>query len=154
MSAELPTQAQIETLRQQHIGRLFWRAHRAFSELAFEKLHERGYVGLSIVHTSLLAHLDLGGTQITTLAQRAGITKQAMGRLVDELESKGYVESLPDPADGRAKLVKFTGSGWQFLLDAHEIKQEIEAVYEQILGQERLAELRAALETLLEKESS
>ena len=39
-----PTQEQVAALRQQHTGRLFWRAHRAFGELAFEKLHERGNV--------------------------------------------------------------------------------------------------------------
>ena len=141
-----PTQAQVAALRQQHIGRLFWRAHRAFSELAFEKLHARGYDGLSIIHTNLLAHLDITGTHVTILADRAGITKQAMGRLVDELEAKGFVESMPDPADGRAKLVRFTDTGWQFLLDAYEIKQEIEALYTSVLGEEGMAQLRDLLE--------
>ena len=149
MSAK-PTQAQVAALRQQHTGRLFWRAHRAFGELAFAKLHERGYDGLSIIHTNLLAHLDIEGTNVTTLAERAGITKQAMGRLVDELEAKGYVASLPDPADGRAKLVRFTDSGWQFLLDSYEIKQEIEAIYTDLLGEDGIAQLRTALEKVAE----
>jgi len=143
------TEAQIQALRQENIGRLFLRAHRAFAELAYEKLHERGHRGLSIIHTALLAHLDMRGTQVTTLADRAGITKQAMGRLVDELEAKGYVESAPDPADGRAKRVTFTERGWQFLLDAYEVKQEIEAAYAAVLGEDGMAQLRASLEKLL-----
>jgi DNA-binding MarR family transcriptional regulator len=149
-----PTQEQVAALRQQHTGRLFWRAHRAFGELAFEKLHERGYEGLSTVHTNLLAHLDIEGTNVTTLADRAGITKQAMGRLVDDLEEKGYVESSPDPADGRAKLIKFTDAGWQFLLDSYAVKQEIEAIYTAALGEEGIAQLRAALEKVAEITSS
>ena len=149
-----PTQAQVAALRQQHTGRLFWRAHRAFGELAFEKLHERGYSGLSTVHTNLLAHLDIDGTNVTTLADRAGITKQAMGRLVDDLEEKGYVQSMPDPSDGRAKLIRFTDAGWQFLLELYEIKQEIEALYTAVLGEEGIAQLRAALEKVAEITSS
>jgi DNA-binding MarR family transcriptional regulator len=149
-----PTQEQVAALRQQHTGRLFWRAHRAFGELAFEKLHARGYTGLSTVHTNLLANLDIEGTNVTTLADRAGITKQAMGRLVDDLEDKGYVQSMPDPADGRARLIKFTDTGWQFLLDSYEIKQEIEAIYADLLGEEGIAQLRAALEKVAEITSS
>ena len=149
-----PTQAQVAALRQQHTGRLFWRAHRAFGELAFEKLHERGYTGLSTVHTNLLAHLDIDGTNVTTLADRAGITKQAMGRLVDDLEEKGYVQSMPDPSDGRAKLIRFTDAGWQFLLDSYEIKQEIEALYTAVLGEDGMAQLRTALEKVAEITSS
>ncbi len=149
-----PTQEQVAALRQQHTGRLFWRAHRAFGDLAFEKLHERGYDGLSTVHTNLLAHLDIEGTQITTLADRAGITKQAMGRLVDDLEEKGYVQSVPDPTDGRAKLIKFTDAGWHFLVDSSEIKQEIEAIYTAVLGEEGMAQLRAALEKVAQITSS
>ncbi|MBI1257304.1 MAG: winged helix DNA-binding protein [Chloroflexi bacterium] len=149
-----PTQAQVAALRQQHTGRLFWRAHRAFGELAFEKLHERGYDSLSTVHTNLLANLDIEGTNVTTLADRAGITKQAMGRLVDDLEEKGYVQSMSDPTDGRAKLIHFTDAGWQFLLDSYEIKQEIEALYTAALGEEGVAQLRAALEKVAEITSS
>ena len=148
------TEAQIQALREENIGRLFLRAHRAFGELAYEKLHKRGHDGLSIVHTALLAHLDMHGTQVTTLADRAGITKQAMGRLVDELESKGYVESAPDPTDGRAKRVTFTERGWQFLTDAYEVKLEIEVAYSSILGEDGMVQLRAALEKLLENAST
>jgi DNA-binding MarR family transcriptional regulator len=148
------TEEQIQALRQENIGRLFLRAHRAFGELAYKKLHDRGHDGLSIVHTALLAHLDMHGTQVTTLADRAGITKQAMGRLVDELEGKGYVESAPDPADGRAKRVTFTERGWQFLTDAYEVKLEIEAIYTSVLGEEGMTQLRDSLEKVAEITSS
>jgi DNA-binding MarR family transcriptional regulator len=141
---------QIEALRQEHIGRLLLRAHRAFSELSFEKLRARGHEGLGITHTALLANLDLEGTNITVLADRAGITKQAMGHLVVDLEQKGYVQRVADPTDRRATLIKFTDSGQQFLRDAYYVKQEIEAEYTAVLGVERMEELRAALTILLE----
>ncbi|MCC7448578.1 MAG: winged helix-turn-helix transcriptional regulator [Anaerolineae bacterium] len=145
-----PTRQQLETLRQDHIGRLFLRAHRAFNDLAIQKLRAYGHEGLGIPHTGLLANLDLDGTHITVLAERTGITKQAVGQLVADLEQKGYVERVTDPADRRASLIKFTSAGWQFLLDAHQVKREIEAEYTAVLGEERMAQLRTALTMLLD----
>src|SRR5690242_18594724 len=48
------------------------------------------------------------GLRATELAARARITKQSMGTLIDELERGGYVERAPDPADGRARLIRLT----------------------------------------------
>src|SRR5262249_30683314 len=135
---------------QQHIGRLLQRAARAFSLRAAEKLHARGHRGLSLAHTTLLSYLDLEGTRVTVLAERAGMTKQAMGQLVKELEGQGYVSRRPDPSDQRAALVAFTEAGWRFLTDASAIKQEIEVEYAAILGATRLEELRIALRLLIE----
>ena len=150
--ADLKSQIDVEQLnsvRQHNIGRLFLQAHRAFGQRSYAKLHERGYAGLSMVHTSLLANLDLEGTRITTLAERADMTKQSMGQLVKDLETQGYVERIPDPTDGRASLVKFTESGWQFLQDAYDVKLEIEAEYVAILGEERFQQLRDMLSELV-----
>jgi DNA-binding MarR family transcriptional regulator len=145
---------QIEEMRQQHIGRLLLRAHRSFSESAFRKLCERGHEGLGIAHTALLAHLDLEGTQVTVLAERAGITKQAMGQLVADLMKKGYVQRLADPTDRRATKIKFTEAGWQFLRDAYFVKKEIEADYSALVGEERMEQLRSILRTLLAHENA
>jgi DNA-binding MarR family transcriptional regulator len=103
---------------------------------------------------TLLPHLDLSGTRITTLAERAGITKQAVGQLVAELEQRGYVERTIDPTDRRAVLVSFTTAGRQFLRDAEAIKHEIEADYTAILGAARLDDLRSALVALLDQTPS
>src|SRR3954451_9631392 len=84
-------QDEIEELRAQHIGRLFLRAHRDFSLRAIEKLRARGHGGFSLAHTSLLAQLDTAGTRLTLLAERLGITKQAVGSLVADLEASGYI---------------------------------------------------------------
>jgi DNA-binding MarR family transcriptional regulator len=142
--------AQIDELRQQHIGRLLLRAHRAFSVLAIDKLRARGHAGLSLAHTNLLANLDLDGTRITTLAERIGITKQAVGHLVADLEQRGYIERSADVSDRRATLVTYTDAGWRFLQDAHQIKREIESEYQAILGEQGLSDMRSLLERLLE----
>lgn len=141
----------IRTLRRAHIGRLLLDAHRSFSGRAVEKLRARGHAELGLAHMALLPHLDLDGTRVTTLAVRAGMTKQGMGHLVLDLARLGYVAREPDPADRRATLVTFTEAGWEFLRDAHEIKREMEAEYAAVLGEEGLETLRATLALLLRK---
>lgn len=139
--------------RRQHVGRLFLRASRSFAALATRKLKERGHEGLGMAHTALLPHLDAeGGTRATQIAQRAGMTKQAAGRVLRDLERLGYVERMADPQDARATLVAFTEEGWRFLEDAHHVEREIETGYAAVLGEERMGLLRSALEELLEHE--
>jgi DNA-binding MarR family transcriptional regulator len=146
---EALTVEQLEELRQEHIGRLLLRAQRAFSERALLKLRQRGHTRLSMVHTTLLPHLEVNGTQASLLAERAGITKQAAGRVIADLEREGYVQRLPDPSDQRAHKIIFTDAGRQFLVDAYRVKKEIEGEYAALLGAERMQQLRGSLLELL-----
>jgi DNA-binding MarR family transcriptional regulator len=139
----------IKELRAAHIGRLLLDAQRNYSLAALAKLRERGHAGLTLAHTNLLAHLDPEGARITVLAERAGVTKQAIGNLVADLETSGYVRKTVDPLDGRATIVTYTDAGWQFLRDAHAVKREIEAAYADALGERGLQQLRKALMRLL-----
>jgi DNA-binding MarR family transcriptional regulator len=139
----------IAALRQQHIGRLLLNAHRNYSQLAFAKLGQRGHGGLSLAHMNLFPHLDLEGTRITTLAERMGVSKQAIGAGVAELEARGYLRREVDPDDRRAAVITFTETGWRFLQDSYEIKREIEAEYAAILGAEGLNSLRDLLLRIL-----
>lgn len=149
MTVPSVSREQIATYRQQHIGRLLLQAHRAYDAWAIAKLHARGHTALTPADTTLLVNLDTDGTRLTTLARRAGVTKQAMGQLAHDLERKGYIARTPDPTDARATLVTFTDMGWQFLRDAHDLKREIEAEYTAALGEAEFAALQAALTTLL-----
>ncbi len=136
-------------LRQHNIGRLFQQATRAYSEVALEKLHSKGHEGLTLFHTTLISHLDTEGTHIKVLAERAGVSKQAMGQVARELEKRGYITALQNPKDKRATLITFTDKGWQFLQDAYKVKVEIEQGYKTVLGKKGLEQLSQLLETLL-----
>ena len=146
-------QEEIKTRRYTHIGRLLQIASRQYNDLALAKLEEHGHEGLSLFHTTLISHLDMEGTQISTLAERAAMSKQAMGQVAKELEERGYISRVPDPTDKRAVLLKFTEKGQRFLQDAYQIKVEIEAEYIGVLGEEKLRALKRLLEEMLEVES-
>ena len=70
--------------------------------------------------------LDPNGTRITVLAERIDVSKQAIAKLVDDIEEYGYVKREPDLADGRAKMVKLPAAGRRLLGDGEKIKQKIE----------------------------
>jgi DNA-binding MarR family transcriptional regulator len=139
-----------ETGRQHHVGRLLLRANRDFSTRAIQRLHALGYSGVTVAHLSLLPNLDRTGARVTTLATRAGMTKQGMGQLVAELERQGYLTREPDPVDKRAALVCFTASGLALLNDAIFVTRQIEDEYARVLGRKRFADLKQALTDLVE----
>ncbi|MBO3744745.1 MarR family transcriptional regulator [Streptosporangiaceae bacterium NEAU-GS5] len=66
---------------------------------------------LRAVHAQVFEGLDPGGTRLTALAERAQMSHQAMGAMVDELVDHGYLERVPDPADRRARLIQPTERG-------------------------------------------
>ncbi len=112
--------------RATHTGRLLGEALRRFdgrvqtlmahSELAplqLANLAGRGKVSAAIVH--ITRHLDLRGSRLTDLAQAANMSKQAMTALVDECEAWGLVQREADSRDARAKLVRFTPTGLEWL---------------------------------------
>jgi MarR family transcriptional regulator, temperature-dependent positive regulator of motility len=92
----------------------------------------------------------VGGSRVAELAEEARMTKQSMGELVAYLERRGYVERLPDPRDGRAKIVVWSEAGLRWAEAAAERLGEIEdALAERLGGQERSEELAGSLEVLM-----
>jgi DNA-binding MarR family transcriptional regulator len=93
--------------------------------------------GLRPAHSRLFEHLDTDGTRLTALADRAGMSHQAMGELVTELVAAGYLERVPDPADGRARLVRPTAAGRGELARATGALRDLRARWQAELGDER-----------------
>ena len=86
------------------------------------------------------------------LARRAGVTKQAMMQMVDDLEEGGFVRRTPDPEDARAKAVRLTARGVRQRALARQAVQMVESRIRRELGPRRYAALRSALEDLTVRE--
>ncbi len=112
--------------RQSHLGRLLGQAMRRFDErvydlmahdvrvpLALSNLASKGQV--SAAHIHITRHLPIEGAQLTHLAHSAGMSKQAMGELVDQCEAWGLISKEQDMVDKRAKRIRFTELGFAWL---------------------------------------
>lgn len=135
------------------LGRLLLAAHRTLAADLVEELEERGWPDLRASQASLLLNVDRrSGTRLTELARRAGVTKQAMMVVVDELEIRGFVRRTPDPEDGRAKVVRLTARGRTLAAESRRAVAAVEARARRMLGGRRYDVLRETLDLLLETE--
>src|SRR5689334_191806 len=75
------------------------------------RVAERGFADIRPALSVVFQHMRDEGSRITEIAERAQLTKQTVVYLVNELEALGYVERVPDPKDGRAKMVVATARG-------------------------------------------
>jgi hypothetical protein len=98
--------------RPANLAQLLRETFVALNDLVLAALAERGHTAVRPTHSAVFQYLDDTGTTVSLLAERAQMTKQAMAELVRHLEDHGYVTRVPDPTDGRAKLVLPTHRRW------------------------------------------
>jgi DNA-binding MarR family transcriptional regulator len=121
---------------------------RAMNEELIARLADRGHGEVRLPHGNVLQYLDDDGTRVSVLAERAGLTKQAMAQLVEHLEAHGYVERVPDPLDRRAKLVRATARGRDVYAIVRAFIADLDARLDRELGAAKVRRLRALLEEL------
>jgi DNA-binding MarR family transcriptional regulator len=124
---------------------------QAYSLLGFRIVD--GVVGAGFpqrpAHSAVFAQIDPEGSRLSELAHRANMTPQAMGELVDQLESLGYVVRHPDPRDRRAKLIVLTAKGKACVEAAQITIAGLEDEISRRLGARGHRQLRGMLEKLL-----
>jgi DNA-binding MarR family transcriptional regulator len=141
--------ARLERAKAASPAQLLFRSARLLEERALARLRRRsGLGGLRRAHTALFPHIDLEGTRLTVLAERVGVSKQAVGQLVSELEAMQVLERHPDPADGRAKLICFSRRRGRDLLSGLALLGQVEDELAERLGRRRWDELSRGLRAL------
>ena len=143
--------------RQTHLGRLMGLAMRRFDTrvlhlmannenvpLALSNLAARGQV--SAAHIHITRHLALQGSRLTDLAELADMSKQAMGKLVDQCEAWGLVTRVNDARDARAKIVRFTPDGLAWLGAFEQAVTQAEAELRVAVGAEIATVIAIGLE--------
>lgn len=134
--------------RARTLGALLRAGYAGLADRLYGRLAARGYADIRPAHSAVLRHLAAEGSRLTELAAEAGMTKQSMAYLVGYLEERGYVGLGPDPADGRARLVRLTARGQRLVDTLLALSAELEAEAARELGRNRIDDLRQTLTDL------
>jgi DNA-binding MarR family transcriptional regulator len=137
------------TAPEQNTGLLLFHPYRALETRVLAALAAAGF-DVTLAQARVLQRVAPGGSRLTELAAQAQVTKQTAGFLVDQLEQRGYVERVPDPRDGRARLVRPSRRGLAAAALAAPVVAEVEAEWTAHVGEEAMAALRSTLTRLRE----
>lgn len=132
------------------VGLLMFIASRDVETRVLAAMRRAGIDDITLAQARVAARIGPHGTRLSDLAEQAQVTKQTATALVDRLEASGYVERVPDPSDGRARLVRLTGKAATLLPVAKDEERRIERDWEAHLGPRRMRELRETLVRLRE----
>lgn len=132
----------------QHLVALLGSVKDELLEEMYHRVAAAGYPGLRPSHGCVFRYLDIDGSRLAELAERSGMTKQAFGEHVANVEALGYVERVADPQDGRAKLVVPTSRGREALILGRQVFADLEREWEEAIGVERVRGLRETLQEI------
>lgn len=135
-----------------HVGIRLWRLARQWKAAFDAQMLERGYPWITEARGAVIGRLRPGGLSQSALTAELGVSKQAVQQYIDDLVAEGAVERVPDPSDGRARIIRLTARGIASITEGNEVKLQIEARYRQRIGAERFDQLQAALDDLADAE--
>lgn len=131
--------------KQMLIGALLRVPAQAIQRRIIKELNAAGYDELRVPHMAVLQFPGPDGVRPGTLAERAGISKQAMNQLLRSLESFGYISRSDAPDEGRARIVRLTRRGRAAYLRAHDILRDVEHEWSTELGPTDFGRLKELL---------
>ena len=131
--------------RQMLIGALLRVPAQAIQRRVIKELNAAGYDELRVPHMAVLQFPGPEGVRPGTLAERAGMSKQAMNQLLRSLETLGYVSRSDAPDERRARIVRLTRRGRAAYLRAHDILRDIEHEWSTELGPADFGRLKELL---------
>jgi DNA-binding MarR family transcriptional regulator len=132
------------------IGALLRVPAQAIHRRIINELNAAGFEELRVPHMAVLQFPGPDGVRPGTLAERAGMSKQAMNQLLRSLEALGYIARSDAPDEGRARIVRLTKRGRAAYTKVHDILRDIEREWIAELGPKQFADLKALLQRVWE----
>ena len=134
-----------------NLARLVRTVERHITNQISRELQLHGYHSVSARHLQVFEHLDTEGVSIIQLAQRAGISKQAMSKMVKEVAHEGFVHVVTDNRDNRVQLVNVTEKGAGLIVDIRRetVRRCDELLTQKIVTREELDQANTTFSKLL-----
>jgi DNA-binding MarR family transcriptional regulator len=132
---------------------LFEIAKDAFFEDFRAELEQTEFADIRPTHGCVFRFVKGDGKRLTDVAELAGMTKQSVGEIVDDLATRGYVKRIPDPDDKRAKIICLTERGERAQATGLALFAKVEKQWAKRYGAERIAQVRELLEEIAANEA-
>ncbi|WP_030383250.1 MULTISPECIES: MarR family winged helix-turn-helix transcriptional regulator [unclassified Streptomyces] len=136
--------------RRVDLGTALFIPYRYTEDRIYRALRDAGFDDWTLAQCRVFQRVAQEGSRLTDLADQAQVTKQSAGVMVDQLERLGYVRRVPDPADGRARLISIEPRGRRAVEVAKATLDEILSEWEAYLGTRNFALLEQILDQLRE----
>ena len=127
------------------IGALLRAPAQAIHRRIVKGLNTAGFEDLRLPHIAVFQYPGPDGVRPTTLAERAGISKQAMNQLLKSLETSGYIERSDAKDEGRTRIVRLTKRGRAAYMRIYDILLDVEREWAAELGPKQFAQLKKLL---------
>jgi DNA-binding MarR family transcriptional regulator len=143
--------AEFRAYRNSRLYRSLTRTLRVYNRRIVAELRARGFEDFSPAFPPMLSNLDMEGTRIGVLAIRAGVSRQAAGQLLREIERCGYAERRNSPKDARVITVHFTARGRRMHATVVDIVAQIESEFAAAVGPGAFAKVRSAMQRIADR---
>jgi DNA-binding MarR family transcriptional regulator len=127
------------------IGALLRVPAQAIQRRIIKELNAAGFMELTVPHMAVLQFPGPDGVRPGVLAERAGMSKQAMNQLLRSLEAFGYIVRSDAPHESRARIIRFTKRGRAAYSRIYDILLDIEREWSAELGPKRFAQFKELL---------
>jgi len=131
-------------------GKILGHLRKQFEQWAMERFAQKGYKGFKMAYMPVIMNIDMHGTNNNDLANRAQVTKQAMSKVVKELQKSGYISSRQDSKDKRSVIFTLTAKGKDFILGARASVADLMNEYRKELGKKNYEDLLNKLVSIIE----
>jgi DNA-binding MarR family transcriptional regulator len=138
---------ELNKIHMDSVGRMLFDISATYDYACIETLRAMGYP-LSPAHLNVMPHLDIDGTRLSELAQRAHMTRQSAWELLRTMEAHGYLKRETDPKDSRAHIISYTDKGIDLLRDVCLVIMRLEEDLANRIGKKAVKGLAAALKDI------
>ena len=142
------SRAELPRLGRKPLIALVDRANRALQADMVRTAHRRGHTDVKPAHNSVFGTLTEDGARAAEMAARAGMTRQSMGEVIRDMVALDLLEMLPDPNDGRAKVVSYSEHGLEVAGDGFSYLADLEDLFAKEFGEHEYAVVRDVLARL------
>ena len=139
-----------EYIRSYGWGKIISHLKKQMDQWSISQLSKFGYKDFKIAYMPVIMNIDMEGTNNNDLAARARVTKQAMSKVIKELQKKGYISAKTDPKDKRSVIFTLTARGKDFIQGARFCVGGLMDDYRKEFGKKNFNELLQQLVEVIE----